>query len=200
MLRRRPIPLTTSHGGLRHTIACGVVALLAAACTGEPAADSAGAPVATDAAAGPVSDAWTATPFGVGPVRAGMTAAEIARATGAAFTAPDSGCTHVPLMGAAGSVLAMMVDGRLARIEVKDGVVATGSGARVGDSEARIDSLYAGRVAVEPHKYSDGHYLVVAPPDSGSATHRLIFETDGQRVIEYRAGLLPAVAWVEGCS
>ena len=92
------------------------------------------------------------------------------------------------------------IDGRLARIEVKDGLVATGRGARVGDSEARIDSLYAGSLAIAPHKYTDGHYLVVTPPGGGAKRHRLIFETDGQRVLEYRAGALPAVAWVEGCS
>ena len=35
---------------------------------------------------------------------------------------------------------------------------------------------------------------------TADSAYRLIFETDGQRVTEYRAGLLPAVEWVEGCS
>ena len=29
---------------------------------------------------------------------------------------------------------------------------------------------------------------------------RLIFETDGQRVVRYRAGITPAVKYVEGCA
>lgn len=188
----------------RRAISCGAALLLASACTGESmpqAGDTAAvAPVAGTPASGPGSEAWTVNASGVGPVRAGMSAAEIAAATGTAFTAPDSGCTHVPLTGAPGSVLAMMVDGRLARVEVKDSLVVTGRGARVGDSEERVHSLYAGSVAVAPHKYTDGRYLVVTPPGGGPKRHRLIFETDGQHVTQYRAGLLPAVAWVEGCS
>lgn len=93
----------------------------------------------------------------------------------------------------------MIVDGRVVRIEVKDSLVATDRGARVGDGEARIDSLYRGMVTVEPHKYTDGHYLVVTPAAADSGL-RLIFETDGSRVTEFRVGRLPEVAWVEGCS
>ena len=35
------------------------------------------------------------------------------------------------------------------------------------------------------------------PEDSA---RRLIFETDGQRVVRYRAGITPAVEYVEGCA
>ncbi len=94
----------------------------------------------------------------------------------------------------------MVVDGRIARIEVKNSAVATATGAGVGDSEARIHALYPGRVQVRPHKYTDGHYLIVRPEATSDSANRLIFETDGRHVLEYRAGLLPAVAWVEGCS
>jgi hypothetical protein len=93
----------------------------------------------------------------------------------------------------------MVVDGRVARVETQDSAVATDRGGRVGDSESRIDSLYSGRVTVEPHKYVNGHYLIVAPETAGDSS-RIIFETDGARVTRLRAGLLPAVGWVEGCS
>ena len=33
----------------------------------------------------------------------------------------------------------------------------------------------------------------------GSAHAQFIFETDGTKVLSYRAGVLPAVAFVEGC-
>ena len=146
-------------------------------------------------------DAWSVSAGGIGVLRLGMTVDEARAALGGRF-GPDStaGCHHAPLGRAPGRVLAMIVDGRVVRIEVKDGVVATDRGARVGDSEARIDSLYAGLVTVEPHKYTDGHYLVVTPEAAADSGLRLIFETDGSHVTEYRAGRLPEVAWVEGCS
>ena len=145
---------------------------------------------------------WTVTARGIGPVHAGMSLDE-AR-TAAAGTLPDTSatgsCTHIPLAGAPGRVLAMVVDGRIARIEVHDSAVATDRGARVGDDEARIAALYGDRVSVQPHKYTDGHYLVVTSAVAADSAYRLVFETDGKRVLTYRAGVLPAVEWVEGCS
>jgi hypothetical protein len=146
---------------------------------------------------------WVVTPRGIGRVQAGMPVEEIrdrVDAVDSTLATTDASCDHIPLSGAPGRVLLMVVDGRVARVEVKDSVVATDRGARVGDSEARIDSLYRGEVRVEPHKYSDGHYLIVTSPAAADSQYRLIFETDGARVTEYRAGLLPQVAWVEGCS
>jgi hypothetical protein len=128
-----------------------------------------------------------------------MTVAEARDALGEfAADQTSTGCSHVLLPGAPGRVLAMIVEGRVVRVEIKGGPVATTTGARVGDSESRIATLYPGRVRVEPHKYATGHYLIVSP-DAGDDNHRIVFETDGRRVIEYRAGLLPEVAWVEGC-
>ncbi len=93
-------------------------------------------------------------------------------------------------------LLIMLVDGKVARIDVIEPSVATAAGARVGDAEARIHELYSGRTRVEPHKYTDGHYLVV----DAAPGRRLVFETDGTRVTRYRAGAIPQVDWVEGCS
>lgn len=144
---------------------------------------------------------WTVTARGIGPLHAGMSLDE-AR-TAAAGTLPDTSttesCLYIPLVGAPGSVHAMLVDGRLARIDVRDSSVATDRGARVGDAEARIAALYGDRVSVQPHKYTDGHYLIVTPAVAADSAYRLVFETDGSRVIAYRAGVLPAVEWVEGC-
>jgi hypothetical protein len=109
-------------------------------------------------------------------------------------------CDHVrPPLGPNG-VLIMMVGGRVARVEVSDTTVPTAAGARVGDTEARINALYPGRVQTGPHKYVDGHYLVVRRGAGADSVYRLVFETNGQRVTRYRAGRLPEVEWVEGCS
>jgi hypothetical protein len=94
----------------------------------------------------------------------------------------------------------MIVGGRLVRIDVRDSTVATSQGARIGDSESTVGRLYGSeRVMSTPHAYTDGHYLTVAPRGVGD-DRRLVFETDGRTVTEYRAGLLPMVGWVEGCS
>jgi hypothetical protein len=89
-------------------------------------------------------------------------------------------------------------DGKIARIEVRSGRTPTSLGARVGDSEARIKSLYAGRVTSSPHKYlPGGHYLTVTPADGSS--NRIVFETNGKAVTEFRSGAQPAVEYVERC-
>jgi hypothetical protein len=98
------------------------------------------------------------------------------------------------------SVSFMLIDGRIARVEVTGGRIATREGARIGDSEGRINTLYAGRVEVQPHKYTDGRYLIVRPMERADSAYRIVFETDGSRVVRYRSGRLPEVQWVEGCS
>ena len=88
----------------------------------------------------------------------------------------------------------------MARVDVTKPGVRTREGAQVGDPEAAVLKLYEGRVAVTPHKYSgpQGHYLTVTTP--GDSLHRIVFETDGATVQNYRVGRLPEVEWVEGCS
>ncbi|MFL5569051.1 MAG: hypothetical protein ACJ772_00590, partial [Gemmatimonadaceae bacterium] len=62
----------------------------------------------------------------------------------------------------------------------------------------RIKSLYAGRLTTTPHKYTPGaHYLTVTSPSDPNA--RIVFETDGSKVTEYRSGRTPAVEYVERC-
>ncbi|HEX9607017.1 MAG TPA: hypothetical protein VF962_07295 [Gemmatimonadaceae bacterium] len=97
-------------------------------------------------------------------------------------------------------VSVMVVKGKVARIDVDTGSVTTEDGAKIGDTEDHIKSIYGDEVKVEPHKYIDGgHYMTVAG-DSASAGKALVFETDGKRVTMFRGGRLPEVKWVEGCS
>jgi hypothetical protein len=97
-------------------------------------------------------------------------------------------------------VSVMVVKGKVARIDVDTGSVTTEDGARIGDTEDRIKSIYGDEVQVELHKYIEaGHYMTVLG-DSASAGKALVFETDGKRVTMFRGGRLPEVKWVEGCS
>src|SRR5687768_18594613 len=91
-----------------------------------------------------------------------------------AMSEGSEGCGHATLTGEPSSVLAMIVDGKVARTEVRDAAVLTDKGARVGDSEARIKSLYDGQVITEPHQYTDALYVVVGPTQAADSPYRLI--------------------------
>jgi hypothetical protein len=145
----------------------------------------------------PNTTTWTMTAAGLGPLRAGQTIAEANSAVGGGFSGSSGNCTYAVWPSAPAGVAVMLANGRVARIEVRSGATATAAGARIGDSEARINSLYAGRVTSSPHKYNPGgHYLTVRGP---GASNRIVFETDGSSVTNYRAGRSPEVEQVEGC-
>jgi hypothetical protein len=146
---------------------------------------------------------WTVMLRRVGAVRFGMPAGDAARAAGGSFEGVrGSGCeyTRTPAMPA--GLRLMVEDGRVVRADVDSAGIRTGSGAEVGMIEAEIKALYPGRITTQPHKYTgpEGHYLVYTPRDPADADYRLVFETDGRVVTRYRAGLRPAVEYVEGCS
>jgi len=147
---------------------------------------------------------WTVSERGIGNLRAGMTVAE-ARAAVPAFSVAASrdstACTYAKTDGLPPGVMVMVEGGKVVRVEVRRGTIATSTGARIGDSEDRIKTLYPGQVAVTPHKYTTGgHYLTVVPASGADAAYRIIFETDGKKVVNYRAGQRPQVEYVEGCS
>lgn len=138
------------------------------------------------------SAAWVVSDSGAGPIRIGMTADQLRPHVEA--LGQLEGCVYAKAPAAPG-LLVMLFGGKVVRLDVIAPGLATAAGARVGDTEQRVRELYPA-LQVEPHKYTDGHYLVV---DSNTG-RRLVFETDGARVTRYRAGAVPQVDWVEGCS
>lgn len=145
---------------------------------------------------------------GIGPLRVGMTAPQAQAALGhfrvVRFdpTAPADSmeCGYGTSVRLPAGVKVMMEGARVVRVEVDSGSVATAEGARIGDTEARIQQLYPGRVTVGPHKYTDGHYLTVQPSEPSDTTHLVVFETDGRVVERFRGGRKPQVEYVEGCA
>jgi hypothetical protein len=97
-------------------------------------------------------------------------------------------------------VSVMVVKGKVARIDVDTGAVTTEDGAKIGDNEDRIKSIYGDEVQVEPDKYIEGGHYMTVLGDSVNAGKALVFETDGKRVTSFRGGRLPEVKWVAGCS
>jgi hypothetical protein len=179
-----------------------LLAAVASACSKEDDKAVKGRTGPNGAARDSVSD-LALTEDGLGQLQIGMTLTEAVN-MGLLNERPDlkSACDFVfPAVGAGipDGVGVMVVKGKVARIDVDTGAVTTEEGAKIGDTEARIKTIYGDDLQVRPHKYTDGHYMIVKG-DSASAGKEIVFETDGQKVTMFRAGRLPEVEWVEGCS
>ena len=147
--------------------------------------------------------AWTVDPHGIGRVRVGASLATLSTMLGEplhASYAYNETCDYVRPHALPGGVKLMVSRDTVVRVDVDSGTVLTTKGAGVGTSEARILTIYGGRVSVQPHPYTGpaGHYLIV--PAADDTMYRLIFETDGRAVTRYRAGRRPEVDFKEGCS
>lgn len=143
------------------------------------------------------------TDFGVGDLRAGMTLDEARRVIPELRLiagTDSSSCSFLEWPSAPPGVLVMFDGGRLARFDIDSAGVRTEAGAQVGDAATRVDSLYAGRLTKQPHKYTDGQYYLVAPMRAADSLFRIVFEVEGGRVSRFRVGTRPQVEYVEGCS
>jgi hypothetical protein len=184
--------------------------LMVTACTREAPKPPAGQaqpaptpPAAVVPPAAPAAGAWVVTPAGIGAVKFGWTVAELNAALGEQLKPTyevSTECDYVRPASFPQGVSLMVIKDTVMRVDVDTTGVPTGAGAGVGDTEARVLSLYGDRIKVEPHKYTgpEGHYLVVSPLND--PRFRIIFETDGKVVLSYRAGRVPAVEFVEGCA
>jgi hypothetical protein len=139
---------------------------------------------------------------GIGPIRVGASVADASRAAGEQVVeAKDKpsgieGCYHVRLQSSP-TMLFMVENDRITRVETQDPRFRTQSGVHVGDSEAEARRIYGKRLEVAEHKYyEDGHYLIVRAADDQSA---VVMETDGKKVVQINAGVWPSVGYVEGC-
>lgn len=147
--------------------------------------------------------AWTVDAHGIGRVRVGASLAALSKLLDEPLHASYSyneTCDYVRPHALPSGVKLMVSHDTVVRVDVDSGAVLTTSGAGIGASEARILTIYGGRVSVQPHPYTGpiGHYLIVPAP--GDTMYRLIFETDGRIVTRYRAGRRPEVDFKEGCS
>ena len=195
------MPVTTR---LRSLLAVGITSAALTACERAPASGGTADSTATASAAPKPPIEWTVSSESFGPLRIGMTRQALVSLVDGEFTLPapsePGGCRYVYWPGAPGGVRLMFAGDTLVRIEADSANVVTADGARVGDSETRIDSLHGSLVRRLPHKYTAGRYLIVVAAPPADTLHRVVFETDGNKVTKLRAGRLPQVEWVEGCS
>lgn len=140
--------------------------------------------------------AWRANFDSVGPIRLGMDLDEVRRASGMEFVEqPNAGeavnwdLCHYAWPASGGQLrldLAVVLrQGRVVRIEVVAPEIATSAGAHVGDSEARLRALYAGRLVADPGAQIGAHPRLLL---AGSRAQPLRFVMDGGRVQSYQVG------------
>lgn len=126
---------------------------------------------------------------GVGSLRIGMEETTLRKLLGPAFRLEtrDSGVyaswgdPHLGLV---------LIEGKLARIDIAGGRWRTINGARVGSLESEIRELFQKRqLETRPHSFDPrGHILLLR-----SKSFAVAFETDGDIVTAIRVGLLTAV-------
>lgn len=142
---------------------------------------------------------WTLRDDGIGPIKIGMTDAQLRATLHGKPIEEDSGseaCYYVHEAGR-NHLHYMVIDGRVVRIDVDDRGIPTAAGIRVGDAEAKAQQVYGSEMKVTAHQYTDtGHYLTVRSPDGRRGIR---FETDNGRITEFYAGTYEAIQYVEGC-
>jgi len=136
---------------------------------------------------------------GIGPIKIGMSLAQLNLALQERFKMPpardDQACFYVDSKKHP-HINFMILEGRLARIDVETASVSTAASIKIGDSEAQALRVYGSKMKVEPHKYTEGHYLTVR---SSTGTYGIRFETDAGKITTFYAGSYEAIRYVEGC-
>ena len=169
-------------------------------------------PAATTTSATPAADVLTAE--GLGPLRIGMTTAEVTAVMGGdsdpeAVGGPEpESCDQWRPERAPADTLVMIEQGRLTSITAVDNSpLRTDRGFGIGSTAAEIKAAYGDALLVEPHKYVEGgEYLTVwnGPKPTNyvedPAARGVSYETNAEgRVTSVHVGG-PSIQYVEGCA
>lgn len=172
------------------------------------------APPQPTAPAEPLSDRSQVSLDGIGAVKFGMTLEQASAAAGTPIEiipAPvnTERCAMARPTGGPDNVTFLIVDRVVAVVNVgllgpggsRSGIT-TVAGIGAGSTEADVLQAYSGQVQLRPNQYQ-GHRgyntLTYTPSDARMAKYGVVFETDGQRVLAFRAGFAGPVSWIEGC-
>lgn len=154
---------------------------------------------------------------GLAPVRVGMTVAEAEAALGAKLQPLDTSdgassesCWYTRRIDGIDQALPYMIqDGRIARIDVDDGVpggmerinpgVTTERGIGIGSSEDDAKKAYGSALEIELHAYGgpNDHYLTILTADKSRGIR---FEAPEGKIDTFHVGTAAAIILIEGCS
>ena len=150
-----------------------------------------------------------APPIGFGPLRIGMTRAQVVQAAGE-DTKPDAVggldpevCDEFRPRNAPDGVLVMIEKNVLTRISVsRNRDISSAEGIRIGDPASAVLAKYGKRAHEEPHEYADppARYITVwRSPTATNEKRGMRYDIDASdEVAHLRAGG-PSIEYVEGC-
>lgn len=201
------------HLTIRFILAASALSL--AACQ-PPGGGDQGGTAAAPAAEAPTTGAPVLTAEGWGPLRIGMTRAEVTEAVGTTAT-PDAvssddpeACDQFQPQGAPEGLYVMLEQGVLTRISISEpSTLRTDRGFGIGSTGDEVKAAYGAAAVVEPHRYVDppAEYITVW---NGGAPSQPYVEDPAARGISYETGSDghviaisvggPAIQYVEGCA
>jgi hypothetical protein len=159
------------------------------------------ATLASGAAAGKYNP--RASMSGIGPIRIGMSERQLEDALQTRLPetqdASEDSCRQVEAGPRWPGTSVMLLDGRVARIDVTKRGIETLSGAAVGDLVSKVHALYGGRLRARDHDFGSGEGMQYLTMFSHDHHYGIRFETDGERITEYYVGTGEAVQFIEGC-
>jgi hypothetical protein len=205
-----------------------ILALLLAGCGGAGSGDNQAGladPAATPASperpakAAPAAAEPVLTAEGFGPLRIGMTRAEVVKALGEdddpeAVGGPDpASCDEFRPARAPEGMLVMIEEGRLTRISLIDGSkVKTDRGLGLGATAAAVRAAYGPALQAERHKYEEApaEYLSVwakdppkdekSPAPARARARGIVYEVGSKGVVQSISAGGPSILYVEGCA
>ena len=143
-----------------------------------------------------------ATMSGIGPIRIGMSERQLEDALDTRLPETqdpsEDSCRYIEAGPKWPGTAVMLLDGRVARVDVTRRGIETLSGAAVGDLVSKVHGIYGRRLRVSDHDFGagDSQYLTMFSSDRSLGIR---FETDGERVTSYYVGTARAVQFPEGC-
>lgn len=194
-------------------------ALALAACGGETPAPAEPAPTAEGPAAtqpGSTTASGALTSQGWGPLKIGMTLAEVTAAMGPDANPADVGgpdpesCDEFRPANAPEGLFVMIEAGRLTRISLIElSTLKTDKGLGLGDTAATVKTAYGAAAQASPHKYQDAPAEYITVWDGGpsaepyvqdEAARGLVYEIDGTGKVGMIHAGGPSIQYVEGCA
>lgn len=194
----------------RLVLTAAVLAVAACDAVERPAAPTEPVPPPASGTPSPAA-ANVLTAQGFGPLRIGMTTAEIETALGPdadpdAVGGPDpASCDMFRPGGAPEGLLVMTNDGVLASVWLtRASTVTTDRGFKIGDQASAVKAAYGAAAEVSGHKYeaAPAEYITVwATSDHGGHAARGIkYEIGQDGRVKSIAGGGPSIQYVEGCA
>lgn len=145
--------------------------------------------------------------LGVGLMQFGMPVSQAVRILGVTLIEdratsgdPDI-CYFIHPNGKSEPISFLVREDKVVRVDVSSSKVKTVSGLGVGSLEKDLLKRWPKQLQRRKHPVDPKRrYLEFVPLAKHEKNYRMIFETDGTRVIRFRVGLLPGVANSDGCS